>query len=200
MKGILQSQDFVAHQIDHYKTKIQTISSENKILKQNVVELESRIVLLESDINIIQQKDLKNKFIITANENLEPKAITRNIGNILNVPIINENIILIKVDDIQIKSSIMDALKRNGPILSEQLNLPHHTSKVYIKEYLTEYNSNLLNKASVLKSDFSFKYVWFKNNSVWARETDSSNIIRIKSPKELRTIIENQRQRPSTST
>lgn len=220
MKGILQSQDFVAHQFDQYKANIQAISQENKILKQSVAELESRIVLLENGINIVQQKELQNKFLITGlpiNENLEPKVIIRNIGNILNVPIQNEDIVhakffhpknkasiyaplLVEVDNIQLKSTLMNALKQNGPILSEQLNLPNHTSKVFIKEYLTEYNSNLLNNARVLKSDFSFKYVWFKNNSVWARKTDSSNIIRINDPSDMRIVIDSQRQRFSTST
>lgn len=47
--------------------------------------------------------------------------------------------------------------------------------RIFINNYMTPYNIDLLKKASDLKKHYGYSYVWFGGNNVWAKKTADSN-------------------------
>lgn len=201
MKGMIESQVFIANKFDDFESFMKTTVVENRNLKASVNRLEGRVNDLEKHINKIEQEKLEHHFVITGipvNEEHNATSITSQIGKILNVDLTAANIkqarymksknaqnkyapLLIEVNDIKTKHSILENLKTNGPILASQLNIKNSNKKIVIHEFLTTTNQTLLQEVRKLKSDFELQFVWFKHGSVWARQSTTSKIHRIDS-------------------
>lgn len=68
----------------------------------------------------------------------------------------------------------MESMKRNGPIV--MVNLPNLNGKIYIQDYFTDTNQQIIQELHTLKSSHDTQYVWFKHGPVWARQSSNSRI------------------------
>lgn len=206
MKGMIISQQFIAHKFDNNIEAIRKIQSENVYLKSTVNDLNSKVNHLEEQVNKINQQKLKNHIVITGiptNLHEKNKNLISSIGTVLKIEIKPENIIykrlmqpknkpmdfaplLIEFNDHKIKQSMMANLKENGPILFDQLNiLNQKNNRIIIHEYLTDFNAKLLKEVRKLKITHKIGFQWYKNGFIWARQTENSKIYKIKSLKDV---------------
>lgn len=210
LKGMLHSQEFISQQFEQLKTSVQSTVAENRKLKTSVEILEKKVQYLESEFNKIEQDRYKNNIVITGipnGEKLNPKEVLTQIGKIIDVDISLDNIIqsrymssknkqtkyspiFFEFNNNIIKHTIMEKIKLNGPIVPAQLNITSSNKKITIHDYLTDFNKKLLQEIYQLKSEFSIKFIWSKHGAVFARQTETSNIIRINSASDIITLKE----------
>ncbi|KAI8433997.1 hypothetical protein MSG28_012148 [Choristoneura fumiferana] len=62
-------------------------------------------------------------------------------------------------------------------------------SSIYFNEHLTSRNKALLRDAKKLKAEKNYKYVWVKNCCIFARKNDTSQVIHIANPADLKKIV-----------
>lgn len=219
MQGILQSQQFISNQFDDFHRNLHTLKEENTQLKSTVNSLETKIHFLEkelgpiqSEINQLQQAALSKHLVITGiPTNQPPPTIITTIGNILKVNIAADDIkntrflhpknkpqkyapLLIELNTKTLCEQIMNTFKQNGPILPEQINISSSHKNIFINEYLTETNRNLLTQARKLKNTHGTKFIWYKHGFVWAKQNEETQSFRISSITDLNAFITNLHQ------
>lgn len=61
---------------------------------------------------------------------------------------------------------------------------------VYVNENLTQYRRSLMASVRKIRRDYKLSYVWTKNGNIFVRERENSQIINIKSEKDIKIIEE----------
>lgn len=195
---------FLSSQYDDFLRKITRIEKENKTLKKQNEELNTRLETVENEINVQQQQRIKDYITIHGiphknNENLKAvivetiKATQTNITeeNILSCRRMNSpnstqktSIIVAKLDNYDTKTKLQQNFKNNGPITMQQIiptsNPATENRLVYINDYLTNHTRQLYELAKELKKRHNFRYVWTKDGKVFIRKNENSKIFRIK--------------------
>ena len=72
----------------------------------------------------------------------------------------------------------------HGPILLNQLNLKNKniqgTAKIFINDYLSPANKQILYEAQQMKKKHNIQFVWAKQGAVFMRYDENSRMYRIK--------------------
>lgn len=203
LNEIIQAMEFQTKTFEELFKRVTNIEKESKTLRDENINLSQRLATIESFFFQQQQEQLQNHITIhgiptKANEDLTTTII--NTLNTLDVTVIKENIthvrrmntnnnnntsppiIVVQLNATNIKQLIMQKFKSNGPILLNQIsNVPHtEHKKIYINEYLNNYYKQLYENAKTLKTSHNFKFIWFKNGTIYARKNETSQIFRVK--------------------
>lgn len=72
---------------------------------------------------------------------------------------------------------------------SNSSTINDNRSRIFINDHLTKFNHNLLNHAKSLKN-CQYKYVWYKFGRIFAKQSDNSEIINIRSYQAIDILIE----------
>lgn len=204
LNDIIKAMEFNSSQQEEVLKRLANMEAENKILRDENNNLNKRLANIEGFFYQQQQQQLQNHITIhgipkKANEVLHTTIIntiktidiTINTDNIkharrMNVSNNNNNttppIIVVEINDANLKQQIMQKYKSNGPIMLNQISNTTNTEnkKIYFNEYLNNYYKQLYTNAKELKTSNNFKYIWFKNGTIHARKTETSQIYRIK--------------------
>lgn len=216
MKTILKSQEFISNQFDEFRGNVRQLQEENHHLKTSVNKLEDKVQVMEneidtmqSELNKIQQEKLANHLVITGiPTDQHPLTIINTIGKILKTDLIATDIknsrflqpknkplkyapLLIELYKTTTSELLMQKYKQNGPLLPTQLNIPqsHSIKKIFINEYLTDKNRNVLTQARKLRNTHGFKFIWYKNGFIWAKLNEESNAFKLSSMTDLQKMI-----------
>lgn len=217
LNDIIKAIDFHSKQQEEVLKRLANIEKENNNLRQENTNLNKRLANIESFFYQQQQQQLQNHITIhgvpkAPNDNLNAtvintiKAINITVtpDDIITVRRMNTNnnntappIIVAELKTTALKQHIMQTYKTNGPIMLTQLSSASNAGnkKIYINEYLNNYYKQLYSNAKELKLSNGFKFVWFKQGIIYARENETSQIYRVKHQNDI-THIKNQ---PSTT-
>lgn len=215
LNEVHKSQNYLSQQFDEFNQRTQLLEKENKTLKKEVTNLRLRLSAVESDCSELQNELYRKHLFIsgvpqTQNESLskiiiEIAAITNNnidTKNIVECKRIstrnnnNNNVkqpqhpqIMVELDSVSIKENLLMSQKNNGPILQSQLqsssNNNNNYNKIYINEFLSNYNKKLLHETQKLKAKHNIKFVWAKHGSVFLRQNETTKSLRIKNVDQL---------------
>lgn len=208
---------FLSSQYDDFLRKVTRIEKENKTLKKQNEELNTRLEVVENEINMQQQQRIKDYITIhgiphKSNENLKAviietvKATRTNITeeNILScrrmtTPNTTKTAIIVaKLDKYETKTIIQQNFKNNGPITMKQItpniNPAFEARLIYINDYLTNHTRQLYELAKQLKKKYKLRYAWTKDGKVFIRKNENSRILRIKNISDQEVIEENLKE------
>lgn len=212
LNELLKSQSFLSDKFDDFNRRTQLLEKENSELKNEVQHLKQRIVAIESGYNELQYEYHKKQLFIsgvpqTDNECLE--KIINNIAEITNTKLTSDNIssckrqpihknnepaqIIVEFDSVLTKEEFLKNQKTNGPIIRNQLNINvadrnSCNNKIYVNEYLSNYNKKILYEAKKLKVKYNIKFIWAKHGLVYIRKNEQSPSFRIKNIESLTNI------------
>lgn len=213
LKGMSISLNSLAKEYEESKGKIQQLENENKILKVECEQLNNRLNYIETDYYTEQQLKLQQYLTIHGvpqQKNNELVSTIIKIGETLNVKITPENIkshrtinnknrqnsspiIVIELNNIEIKKQMQINFKNNGPIIAAQIlkhtvNTNKEHQKIYINDYLCTHVKKLLEQTKKIQQKCNLKFVWSKNGSVYARRTEEAPIIKIRNFNDIKEI------------
>lgn len=200
-----KSQNYLSQQFDDFNKRTQLLENENKVLKKELSSLQMRLSAVEADYNDLQhqlyekhiyvsgipqtQNECINKIIldIAAVNKIEIKS--ENIVNCKRLPLRKTNKdkplqhpqIMVEFDRVSIKNELLLKQKSNGPILQSQLKISSNNNKIYLNEFLSNYNKKLLHETQKLKTKHGIKFVWAKFGYIFLRQDETSKIIKIRS-------------------
>lgn len=97
--------------------------------------------------------------------------------------------LLIELSNNNMKTSLMEKIKSNGPINPGQLNITNSTKNIFIHDFLTDQNKNLFKEVRNLKQQLKLNFVWYKNGFVYARQTETSKVFRISSTSDISSLM-----------
>lgn len=217
LNDIITAIDFHAKQQEEALVRLANIEKENNTLRMENIDLNKRLANIESFFYQQQQQQLQNHITIhgvpkkpnedlkaTVNNTIKAMNITVNQDDISTARRMNSTnnntappIIVVEFKTIDVKLNIMQVYKDNGPIMLTQISNTTNAGnkKIYINEYLNNYYKQLYNNAKELKTSNNFKFIWFKNGTIYARENETSQIHRIKHQNDI-TYIKNQSTTP----
>lgn len=210
IKDMVQSLNFLSDQYEDAKEKIKILEEENKNLKMDAANLNSRLQYIEADYYFTQQQQLQQHFTIHGvpkQKSADLPDIIINIAKILNVNIDKTSIksirtingknqlnttpiIVAEVQNCELKNELCNKYKTNGPLIVTQIiknnnNPATEHCKVYINDYLCSYYKKLLEETKKLKQDYNVKFVWVKNGNIYARKNENEVSYRIKNYNDL---------------
>lgn len=168
--------------------------------KQN--QLCSTIQKLSQEVQFLKQEKIENNLVIqgipfNSGENLEQLiiSIAAHFKLAINPTDFSVNrfikakdpatSILVKFINGIHKENLLKANK-NSRLFLHQFGLSNDLQKeIYMRHHLTSFNTQLITKARLLKSQNKIKFAWFQNNNVLIRETQQSKITKILSENDL---------------
>lgn len=188
--------------------KLDRIERENKQLKDELKELKSENNKIRKEIDFLKtqreyyrQDTLKNNVVISGlplKDNVDRNELNKfviDIAKKLDVNISGKDITCYKVgktEQKQLKVVFENADKKDLIMKNKRdlvLNTKHiglsEDKIIYINHDMTIKNQLLFKKAREYKKEKAIKYAWYKDGKIFARQSDNSAIIRIKSDDDL---------------
>lgn len=198
------------------KEKFENLTEEIKLLKQKIVELEDENVKLKNNVNYVNQSSLSDSVIIYGvpnNKQISDLSVVKNLGDKLNIPVDENDVsdifrigpkptesedeednddepkcppLVVKFTRKTVKMSFMTK-RRNINLSADDIGLEKCKNRVYINEYLTKSNLELLKYSQRLKK-YDVKYVWPAGGKILAR-WDSGGIFSINDKNQVDCIV-----------
>lgn len=205
LKEMEKSLEFMATQFDQVQKENKEIK---KMLKENNKEnekLKGRITELELMMEEIQKEKVKNNIVINGvekqGETENTKEIVTKIMKKINIQIEDEmgkcyrkrenqdkSPIIIELKKNKTKETILKARKDVGLITTKDCQLKGRENNIFINEQLTNLASKLFYNVRELKKNKKIAYAWTREGNVYARKTETSKKVRIKSETDLSEI------------
>lgn len=187
--------------IEVFKGRIKEMENKNQDLTNKNKFLENRIGALEQRITTMEQSSISRKLEIaglpeTDDENVQ--EIIKKTATKLNLTTADiesarrsrkgkSSVICLDMKNEDSKNTWISAAKKipitSGDIMNNR-DPKISTNKIYIREALTPYIKNLLWKAKQELKD-SYKFVWCKNGKIYARKSDKSELLFIRSESDI---------------
>lgn len=172
---------------------IQTLSQENKILKQTVSSLEQysrKNNLIINGIPYCKGENVRS-IVKAIADKLKIAMYDYNIAACHRLPArkVNNQSIILCLNDSDVKSSILNAIKRNK-IYCNDIGIDDK-NQILIGEHLTNDTLELLRSTKILKIQGKVEFVWCKDGKIFIRENSESRAIKINDQEHL-MMISNQ--------
>lgn len=208
LMSIVESQKFLANKMDQILTENNALKKIIQTYKKINQDLCDNVETLSEEVNLLKQEKFERNLIMMGipqesdTENLINTILltTKKIGSKLNETDIveakrlgNASIkignhqktrtppILIKFKNTSIKKEVLAKKNEYGDLLAKSIfNNAVERHRIFINNYMTPYNIDLLKKASDLKKNYGYSYVWFGGNNVWAKKNADNNSLPIK--------------------
>lgn len=206
--------DDVMKNIASNNADLKTLRDENQVLRNNLLNVETRLHRLEIEqVRQDQWVRLQNIEISGLPENKEERTIDiiMQLAEHVGVPIKSDDVefahrvqtqqqnnshlprnIVARLKQRSTKDAIVAAARKLRGINLHDLGLQTTTSpksKIYINEHLTKYNKNLLKQCKLKANEHNYKYIWTKNCRIYLRKVDSSQHILVLSEEDLKNIV-----------
>lgn len=212
MSEIKDAVNFINSQYEELKNKIQEKITVVKALKEENEKLKSTVVNLNSRLNLLEQHARMSNVEIQCipehkSENL-PKIISQ-IGKVTGNNIPDTDIhrctriaktnptnsrprsVIVKFASPRIRDTFLaGVIKFNKKNKEDKLNTSHagiagEKRQIYVVDHLTPELKKIHAFARITAKKLNYKYVWIKNGRVFLRKTDGSECIVIKNIEQL---------------
>lgn len=202
LKSISDGMNFMNKEFEEIKLKLQSVVSENAVLKKEKAELSQKCdtmagLLKENELRLVQCEQYSRRFNIEVKG--IPKTETENVNDLVFKlgDLIGEQITLSDIETChrvptrdttksnmivqfqrrQKRDSVLDKAKKKR-ITCQDFGLPE-TSPVYVNEHLCPALKKLLGMAVSKKREHQWRYVWVRNSKIFARKADGTPVITI---------------------
>jgi hypothetical protein len=207
ISALIKSQTYVCRKLDVLTAENKALLTANGELKERldktekyVEGLEDRVGALETILDEPERRKIKNSVIVS--------GLPKNTQNIANIIVDIGNKIDMKLEPgdfedisplpmhaktkspakfiVKFKSEVRKEeflqKKRQRHIFTSDFNLIHEGVKeIFFQRQLSALQKKLYWEVKQIKDKFKYKFLWFKNNSVHLRATDTSEVINFKS-------------------
>ncbi|KAI5637842.1 hypothetical protein NE865_09497 [Phthorimaea operculella] len=210
LAAVMKSANYACDKVDEFekslaetKDTIKNLERKQVALKNQNINLETRVGALEQRLEIMEQAALSDQIEIAGvpfqdNENV--LKIVSEVGRLLQVADTGDNqvraarrlparkdragVILVQLKDESCRSQWIQAGRSAGleaSSLLPNLNAAAGAEKIYVREALTGHLKYLLGKAKTdLKATNKFKFVWSRYGKIFVRKSENSKIYWIK--------------------
>lgn len=211
-----ESTDFCSKSVDEFKNALKELKSfkaqlgqlntaneqlrtENKELRNSLENSMTRIEELEQYSRL---KNLEIKGVpVSANENVQD--VVKKISKTLSVTLETQDVdvchriptkqlgqqhILVQFTTRQKRDAVLHAAKKKR-LNTEMIGIRGQASPIFVNEHLTLSNKVLLSETIKAKKGKNWKFVWTKNGKVYARKTENSRVIDIRSVSDIEKIV-----------
>lgn len=192
----------MTRKLDAINKKLDTLDSRVKDIEVRTQQVDEKVDKIKSELNVLQQKELKHNFIVKGvpeSEGESPEhlisvvqAVVSHLkvdvqDSITSVKRFGRQIetkqwpLLVEVNDPDIKHDIISKKRQVqiglDSIILNDVPLGANNYYIYIDEHLTPLNSDLYKQARELKKRGMVKYAWTKNGTVCIKQADNTRAI-----------------------
>lgn len=207
LDNLEQSVQFMSNAFEQQKKAYEDALGEVKMLKKENNQLKSRVQLLETSLDAMEQREKANNIIIVGvpkqtESNLQ--TITKKICTALDIKLDDQDIrecypleksdsrrILVKLENLAKKKQIMERVRQLRGATVRGCKLEGQDGKIYFNDDMTVFKRQLFQKARELKSKLNFSAVYTSNGNILLKKSDTDRPIRLKSEQDLRDIENN---------
>lgn len=204
LKDVEASMDFLSTKYDEIKLLYDKITNENAQIQKSNVEMKTenqqlhhKLLLVNTEINDIKQHQIRNNMVIFGAPNIRDtislKLAFKNLMDKLHIRQEDVEItdifqkrtnteqapIFVSFKNYKTKLDILQIAKTHK-LFAHNLGFENNNNKITMVDQLIDNKQILLKESKILRSH-GFKYIWTRNGQVLVRQTDTSNIIIIKS-------------------
>ncbi|XP_025420837.1 uncharacterized protein LOC112690943 [Sipha flava] len=205
--NLTESVNFMSDKFDSFGEQLKEILSEmkqmreeNRELKNQNIKFKNEITLLGNRINILEQKALDNFIEVIGIPEIQNEVCADTAKLILAK--LNEESSVKKAFRVQSRDSKKPrklVIEVNTPqcsskiISSSKIQKPRGITfhdqwgnePIYVNNFLTLYNRNLLFKTKDFAREAGFKYVWFKNSKLFIKKNENHKAVLIENESSL---------------
>jgi len=205
--NLTDSVSFLSDKFDDFGKQLQELlytvkemREENRILKEQNFRLNNDVISLVNRVNTLEQKAFDNFIEIigvpeikdencadTTKSILAKLEVNSTVSKAFRVPskILNKPRKLVaELSTSQCSSNAIinsRKLKPTGNMFSENWG----TGPIYVNNYLTFFNRNLLFKTKAFAREASFKFVWFEDSKIFIKKSENHKAILIENESSL---------------
>lgn len=177
---------------NNLKTTIDTIQQENKILREEIIDLKERTETFER----ISLETTLNLYPVIEAENFDLSSLIQKIGAKIGVKIDGSDIlnqfrrktkksgkpgdIVIKFATKELRDKVLDGIKKTK-LSHEDIGIKCNLKRIYGNEELTKNGKDIFYKALRYKYEENIKFLWIKAGKTYLKKDEGSNAIRLDS-------------------
>lgn len=199
LKSVVESVNFMSSQFDDFNNQLKHLLStinenkcENKRIAEENLLLKKETENLSERLNKIEQKTLERQIEIVGVPESKNEICTKTIQTIINklgsdvtaqkaFRLISNfsnkpRILSVCFNTLNDKSQVMELAKKHK-LVAKDLDPTWNESAVYFNEKMTYTYRNLFFKARTSAKQVGYKYIWFKNNTIFDKKNDISKSI-----------------------
>ena len=205
--NLSDSVNFMSDKFDNFGAKLQELLSsvkemreENRVLKKQNIIFNNEIILLMNRVNTLEQKALDNFIEIigvpeTQDENsvetvktiIAKLGVETTVNRAFRAPskIKNKPRKLVAELSTRQCSSITISNSRKTKPKGNMFNEKWGMEPIYVNNYLTFFNRNLLFKTKTFARETGYKFVWFKDSKIFIKKNEDQKAILIENESSL---------------
>lgn len=211
LRGVIESVNFLSSQFDDFgqqlKNLISTVNllkNENKRITEENLIIKNEMKTLSGLVNKLEQKSLNCNMEIVGVPEIDNEVCTNTIQQITakldtHVTIQNAFRIPSKFTDkprkisvifnaIYEKKKFMEQAKKLK-LVTKDVNPTWKGSTIYFNDQMTSTYRNLFFKTRTTAKQVGYKYIWFKNNTIFVKKSDNSKVIIIDDENSISKIV-----------
>lgn len=176
------------------ETMSNLVTEVNELKVQNK-EKDLRLQTMENKVNVLEQQ-LVNKSIEiknVQNKDLSASEVVKKIAASVSVNVDDSDIsnsyrikqrddkIIVEFCSLSKKRELMSKIRRHrisGDVINTQ-QVNEESSKIFINDQLTAHNRRLLWQSKIKAKENNWKFVWFRNGHLFAKQNENSSAILI---------------------
>lgn len=209
IKSMREAMDFMNEKFEAALKELKEARAENVEYKNNMVILKEEVINLKVQVSQLQNEQLQNNLEISglpcrSDENCH--QIAYNIIKQVYPEMKQDDIaqahrigstkdkdgkikvyrnLLVKLKERKVRNFIYRNKKKLKGIDTIKMGLNNEKKRIYINENLSYDTKMLFNKANQLRKQYGWRYIWTDFGKILARKVDNSNVIKIKTEKDL---------------
>lgn len=204
LNEVKKSQKFISDQYDNFCKVVDTLTIDNRKLRDENAQLKASINALQNDvfeaheaINNLEQYGRRSMLEISgvpkcADEIVE--EIVMNIGSKIGVELEHQQIeaahrissretanIIVMFNSRKLRNEFFQSRSNLKGVTSHDIGITTRTaSKIFINESLTRKNKELFNKVLNFRRERGYNYIWTRNGNIYLKQSDYAKSIIIK--------------------
>ena len=190
---MMDSMQYMNEKFEAALKELQESRKENMEYKQSIDHLKSKVVNLE--ISGLPCKNDENCHLVAYNiiKEVYPEAKQDDITEAYRIgspkdpegkPRSYRNI-LIKLKERRVRDQVYKNKKRLRAVDTVKMGLSSEKQRVFINENLSRESKALFKKANEIRKQKSWRYIWSNYGAILMRKSDDSQVLRIRSDKDL---------------
>lgn len=212
LKEIKESMNFFNKVFEDMKNELATAQKERDALKGDNAELRKKCVESENKIRELGQRlvqceqysrrsNIEIRGLVETNGENVADLVSR-IGDAVGEPISNDEMeachrvptreagkstVVVQFRSRQKRDALLE-MARKKRVKNSQVGIQSE-EQIYLNDHLCPTLKRLLSLALARKREFKWRFVWTRHGKIFARKTESANLVRIESENDLQKIV-----------